>query len=114
MVTSRIERAEIKITTENLWFLERYLSVFDFAELFPPDAFSSEERRGEPVTIKTDRDFDIISDIDGAKMQLRNRSKHRGWERWTREHGLRVGDRILLERAGERDYSLKLERGKAL
>ena len=108
----RIERAVVKVTAGTLWFLERYLSVFDFAELFPRDAFSQEEKRGVPVTLHTDRDFDIVSDMDGAKMQLRNRSKQRGWERWTREHGLRAGDRIIIERIGERDYSLKLERGE--
>lgn len=106
----RIERAVVEVTADNLWFLERYLNVFDFAELFPRDVFSTEAKRGVAVTIKTDRDFDIISDIDGAKMQLRSRSKHRGWERWTREHGLRAGDRIVIEKTGERDYSLKLER----
>jgi len=107
----RIERAVIEVTSENLWFLERYLNVFDFAELFPRDAFSTEDKRGVPVTIHSDREFDIISDMDGAKMQLRNRSKHRGWERWTREHGLRAGDRIVIEKTGEREYFLKLERG---
>ncbi|MDD5088744.1 MAG: hypothetical protein PHI18_08100 [bacterium] len=108
----RIEQAEVEVTAENQWFLERYLNVFDFAELFPRDAFSTDDQRGMAVTIKTDRDFDILSDIDGAKMQLRNRSKHRGWERWTREHGLRAGDRIVIEKIGARDYSLTLKRGE--
>ncbi|MBU0508652.1 hypothetical protein KKH27_07445 [bacterium] len=107
----RIEHASVEATADNLWFLERYLNVFDFADLFPADALSSEGRRGVPVTLKTDLGFEIVSDIDGSKMQLRNRSKHRGWERWTREHGLRVGDRIILQRVGEREYTPSLERG---
>ncbi len=102
-------RAEIEVTTENQWFLERYLNVFDFLDMFPPDARGDEVKRGVPVVLQTDLGFDIVSDIDGAKMQLRNRSKFFGWSRWVREHGLNPGDRIIIERTGERTYALKLE-----
>ena len=68
-------RAEIEVTSENQWFLERYLNVFDFFDMFPHDAISDEGQRGSPVTLHTDLGFDIVTDIDRTKMQLRNRSK---------------------------------------
>lgn len=105
-----IKRAEIEITAQNLWFLERYLNVFDFADLFPMDALADEGQRGVPITFHTDRGFQIVSDIDRPKMQLRNRSKHHGWTRWTTEVGLQPGDRLVIEKVGDREYSLTIER----
>lgn len=102
-------RTEIEVTSDNLWFLERYLNVFDFLEMFPLDAVSTAESKGVPVNFKTDLGFDIETDIDRGKMQLRNRSKHRGWMKWTTEHGLNAGDRIIIERTGDRIFSLRLE-----
>jgi hypothetical protein len=102
-------RAEIEVTAENQWFLERYLNVFDFLNLFPPDAVGDATTHGVPIVLETDLGFDIVSDIDSSKMQLRNRSKFYGWTRWIREHGLNLGDRIVIERTGERSFSLRLE-----
>lgn len=106
----QLKRVSIAVTQENVWFLERYLNVFDFLEIFPRDALAPAGRRGVPVVLKTDRGFDIESDIEAGKLQLRNRSKLRGWTRWTSEHGLAIGDRILLEQTGAREYRLALER----
>lgn len=102
---------DIPVTAENLWFLERYLNVFDFLELFPLDAVStSEGANGQPVKLFTDLGFTIETDIDRSKMQLRNRSKLHGWTRFTTEHELREGDTIRIEKTGEREYSLSLIR----
>ncbi|MBK6764939.1 MAG: hypothetical protein IPG71_01150 [bacterium] len=102
---------DIPVTDDTLWFLERYLNVFDFLELFPADAVSKTDGSpGMPVKLMTDLGFSIESDIDREKMQLRNRSKLRGWCRFTSEHGLRVGDTIRLEKTGDRDFSLSLVR----
>jgi hypothetical protein len=106
----QLNRVSIAVTPENVWFLERYLSVFDFVEFFPRDALAPEGARGVPVVLKTDLGFEIESDIERGKLQLRNRSKHRGWTRWTKEKGLAAGDRIVIERLGEREYQLSLER----
>jgi hypothetical protein len=105
-----LKRVSLAVTQENVWFLERYLNVFDFVELFPPDAIAPESGRGVPVVLKTDLGFAIESDIEHGKLQLRNRSKLRGWTRWTTEHALAVGDRIILEKTGEREYRLDLEK----
>lgn len=105
----RRTRVVVEVTSENLWFLERYLNVFDFFDLFPADAVGDEDKRGVPVVLQTDLGFDIVSDIDRGKMQLRNRSKFYGWTRWVREHELNPGDTIVIERTGERTYLLKLE-----
>lgn len=102
-------RANIPVTEENLWFLERYLNVFDFFDLFPTDALGDETTRGVPIVLQTDLGFDIVSDIDRGKMQLRNRSKFYGWARWVREHGLSPGDTIVIERTSDRTYALRLE-----
>lgn len=102
---------DIPVTEESLWFLERYLNVFDFLELFPFDAVSETDGQpGVPVKLHTDLGFSIESDIDRAKMQLRNRSKLHGWTRFTSEHNLQVGDTIRIEKTGERDFSVTLIR----
>ncbi len=100
---------DILVTDENLWFLERYLNVFDFLELFPLDAVSkSDGSPGIPIKLQTDLGFIIETDIDRSKMQLRNRSKLHGWTRFTTEHTLRVGNLVHLEKLNEREYSLTL------
>jgi hypothetical protein len=105
-MTSR-DHAEIPVTKDNLWFLERYLNLFDVLDLFPMDAISpSETERGNPIVLRTDLGFDIVSDIDRTKMQLRNRSKVHGWTRWTKEKAIVPGDRIIIRRINEREYSL--------
>lgn len=109
-----MNRIEIEVTGENLWFLERYLNVFDFLEMFPPDALSSVSSRGIPITLRTDLGFDFETEIDHEKMQIRNRSKHKGWMKWTSGHGLNLGDRIVIERSGERVFSLRLEPNQRL
>lgn len=102
---------DIPVTAENLWFLERYLNVFDFLELFPSDAVSTSEGvNGLPVKLITDLGFEIQTDIDRSKMQIRNRSKLHGWTRFTKDHELREGDTIRIEKTGERIYSLTLIR----
>ena len=71
---SGIEKVEIRVTAENLWFLERYLNVFDFADIFPADAFSQEARRGTPVTIQTDLDFVIECNLEYVHfIQIKNK-----------------------------------------
>ncbi len=106
----QLNRVSIAVTPENVWFLERYLSVFDFMEIFPRDALAADGGRGVPVVLKTDLGFEIESDIESGKLQLRNRSKLRGWMRWTKEMRLAAGDKIVIERIGEREYRLSLER----
>jgi hypothetical protein len=102
---------EILVTEESLWFLERYLNVFDFLELFPLDTVSKADGSpGIPIKLHTDLGFSIESDVDRSKMQLRNRSKLHGWTRFTSEHNLRVGDTIRIEKTGERDFSVSLIR----
>jgi hypothetical protein len=110
MATNSIKRIVIDVTTENLWFLERYLSVFDFSDIFPADAYGTDETRGIAITFHTDLGYSIETDLDGAKMQIRNRSKHHGWTRWTTEQALQAGDRIVIEPGMNRDYHLSLER----
>lgn len=102
---------DIQVTDENLWFLERYLSVFDFLELFPVDAVSkSDGSPGIPIKLITGSGFIIESDIDRGKMQLRNRSKLHGWTRFTVQNTLRVGDVIRFEKLSGREFSLTLIR----
>ncbi len=106
---SSFKRVTLDITEENVWFVEHYLNVFDFMTLFPADAFSSGPSRGVPVTLHTDAGFDIVTDIDRSKMQIRNRSKHHGWMRWTEEKKLQAGDRIVIEKMGEREFGVRVE-----
>ncbi len=105
-----LNSVEFPVTEENLWFTERYLNLFDAVDLFPTDAIGSELRRGVPVIIKTDLGFEIVSDIDGTKLQLRNRSKLHGWTRFTSEHAIQPGDRIILQKIGDREFSLQVVR----
>ena len=105
-----IKRITVEVTPENIWFIERYLNVFDFAEIFPVDSFSNGSKRGIAIRLHTDRGFDIVSDIDREKMQIRNRSKLHGWTRWITEETPQVGDRVVIEKLGDYDFHLSLER----
>ena len=115
------ERSAIPIRTpEDLWtFTERNLSLWDVLEFFPSDAIgprgpSDPPRPYEvvPITIETDLGFTFGTDIQYGTWMFRPRSpKAPGMMKWCRERGLEVGDTIVFERVGPREYRLLLEKG---
>ena len=107
-------------TKEDLWtFTERNVSLWDVLDFFPPDAIGprgpSDAPRSyevKPVTIETDLGFSFDTDIQYGTWMFRPRSpKQPGMMKWCRERGLEVGDAIVLEKAGERRFALRLEKG---
>jgi len=53
-------------TDEDCWFWERRFNVFDFLEIFPPEAISPEAPsggQGRMLHFETDAGFDFDSDI---------------------------------------------------
>jgi len=107
---------------EDVWtFTQRNVPLWDVLECFPPDAIGP---RGpadaprpyevKPVTIETDLGWSFETDIQYGTWVFRPRSPaHPGMMRWCRERGLEPGDAIVFERAGERTFSLRLEKGGA-
>ena len=107
-------------TPEELWTLtQRNLSLWDILDFFPPDAVgprgpSDPPRPYEvkPITIETDLGFSFETDIQYGTWMFRPRSpKQPGMMRWCQERGLEVGDAIVIEKAGERAYRIRLQKG---
>lgn len=120
---ARIEggAARIPVRTEaDVWaFTQRNVPLWDVLELFPRDAIGP---RGpgdaprpydvRPVTLETDLGWAFEADIQYGTWVFRPRSpKQPGMMKWCRERGLAPGDTIVIERAGERAFRLRLEKG---
>ena len=115
------ETRRVLIRTEaDVWTVtQRNLSLWDILDFFPSDAVGprgpgDEPRPYEvrPITIETDLGFSFETDIQYGSWMFRPRSpKQPGMMRWCRERGIEVGDAIVFERAGERTYRLRLEKG---
>ncbi len=88
---------------EDIWFWERRFNVFDFLELFPPDALT------EPVpdthvpapattqlTFETDAGFSFHTDIIRGGFYLRNQTQ--GTRKWIAVSALKPGDSIEIAR----------------
>ena len=99
-------------SAEDVWtFTQRNVPLWDILEFFPPDAIGP---RGpadaprpyevKPITIETDIQF-------GAWIFRARSPKQPGMMKWCRERGLESGDAIVFERAGERRFMLRLEKG---
>jgi hypothetical protein len=104
---------------EDVWtFTQRNVPLWDILEFFPPDSIGP---RGpadaprlyevRPVTIETDLGWSFETDIQYGAWVFRPRSpKQAGLMKWCRERGLSPGDALVFERAGERRFTLKLEK----
>jgi hypothetical protein len=107
-------------SAEDVWsFTQRNVPLWDILEFFPPDVIgprgpSDAPRPYEvkPVTIETDLGWSFESDIQFGTWVFRPRSpKQNGLMRWCRERGLEPGDALVFERAAERRFTLRLEKG---
>lgn len=96
---------------EDIWFWERRFNVFDFLELFPPDAIT------EPVpdahvpapasaqlTFETDAGFTFQTDIIRGGFYLRSQTQ--GTRKWIAASGLKPGDSIQITRLGPTTFRL--------
>ena len=99
-------------SAEDVWFWERRFNVFDFLELFPPDAVSSPAPEGQnssaaavTLTFDTDTGFSFETDIVRGGFYLRNQSQ--GTRKWMATQEVTVGDTIELSRIDDTHYHLR-------
>lgn len=90
-------------TPEDIWFWERRFNVFDFLELFPPDAITEPipETHVPPpaqtqLTFETDAGFSFQTDIVRGGFYLRNQTQ--GTRKWVAASQLSPGDTIEIQR----------------
>ncbi len=107
------EVRKIPVTKDNLWFLQRQISIFDILEFFPMDAIGGPGEKPDPkarlLTIRTDAGFTIQTDIRRDRLILRNRSKADGTGRWMMERQVKEGDYICFEKLGDYEYYMYKE-----
>ena len=107
------EVRKIPVTKDNLWFLQKQISVFDMLEFFPRDAIGGPGEKPDPnaklLTIRTDAGFTIQTDIRRDRMTLRNRSKISGTSKWMVERQVREGDYICFEKLSDYEYYMYKE-----
>lgn len=101
-------------TADDVWFFEKQLSLFDILDFFPPDSIESQDGKlGVPLTIETDLGWSFDTDIERGKYCFRKKAKSMpGTGKWVAESGLKAGDRICLEKLGNRSYRLSKENGE--
>ena len=109
-------------SAEDVWtFTQRNVPLWDILEFFPPDSIGP---RGpadaprpyevKPITIETDLGWAFETDIQYGAWVFRPRSPNKaGLMKWCRECGLAPGDALVFERAGERRFTLRLEKASA-
>ncbi len=98
-------------TQEDIWFWERRFNVFDFLELFPPEAITEsvpDTHVPSPaqlqVTIETDAGFSFQSDIVRGGFYLRNQTQ--GTRKWMAAAQLKPGDMIEIARLSQSSFRL--------
>jgi len=106
MVKITIQSDSVRIlfeTQEDIWFWERRFNVFDFLELFPPDAITETvpDTHVPPpasvqLTFETDADFSFQTDIVRGGFYFRNQTQ--GTRRWIAASSLKPGDSIEIIR----------------
>jgi hypothetical protein len=108
------------VRAEDVWtFIERNVPLWDILDFFPKDCVGPRGPKDpprpyevKPVTIETDLGWSFETDIQFGTWVFRPRSPAQpGMMKWCRERGLTAGDAIVFERAGERSFKLRLEKG---
>ncbi|MBC8043525.1 MAG: hypothetical protein IAF08_08770 [Rhizobacter sp.] len=107
---NEVRKFEVK-SQEDVWFYEKQLNLFDVLDFFPPDAIESKTgEHGKPLTIETDLGWSFDTDIERGKFCFRKKSKSSdGTGKWVQASGLKAGDRIVIEKTGDRTYRLSKE-----
>jgi hypothetical protein len=113
---------KIPVTSENVWFLQKQISLFDILDFFPEDSIGAPvlaDNDSLPYTvsfleIETDADFSFTTDIPRDKMVFRQSAKGRnGTGKWAIARDLQPGDTICIEKRGDYQYYLYKENGQS-
>lgn len=94
LISLVINRANIK---------HGHMYLRDGVKFFPADAIGGGNKRdlGIPIKLHVGSSQPVITDIDGVKKIFRSRS----WEReFFERHGLREGQKIVVQKVAEREY----------
>lgn len=90
-------------TQEDIWFWERRFNVFDFLELFPPDAITDAvpdthvpPPAAAQLTFETDAGFSFDTDIVRGGFYLRNQTQ--GTRKWMAGAQWKPGDTVEILR----------------
>ncbi|MEA3499727.1 MAG: hypothetical protein U9R41_01720 [Candidatus Marinimicrobia bacterium] len=111
---------EIKITQQNLFFLQKQFTVKDHKDFFPFDtigAMNPANNIDKPylvrtIKLETDAGFSIITDIVEKSFVFRNRSYTKGTSRYMKEKGIKAGDTIVIEKIGPYDFKMYVKGDK--
>ncbi len=97
---------------EDVWFWERRFNVFDFLEIFPPEAITEPvpETHVPPpavmqLTFETDAGFTFQSDIVRGGFYLRNQTQ--GTRKWMAVAQVKPSDTIEIRRLEPSRYRLR-------
>jgi hypothetical protein len=96
---------------EDIWFWERRFNVFDFLELFPPDAITEavpDTHVPPPASVQlsfeTDAGFSFQTDIVRGGFYLRNQTQ--GTRKWVALTPLKPGDSISIAKIESASFRL--------
>lgn len=111
---------EIKITQQNLFFLQKQFTIKDHKDFFPFDtigAMNPANNIDKPylvrtIKLETDAGFSIITDIVEKSFVFRNRSYTKGTSRYMKEKDLKPGDVIVIEKIGPYDFKMYVKGNK--
>jgi len=112
--TVKGDSIEIKITQQNLFFLEKQFIVKEYKDFFPYDTIGAMNPANNidksylvrTIKLETDAGFSIITDIVEKSYVFRNRSYNKGTSRYMKEKKFKPGDVIVIEKIGA--YGFKM------
>ncbi len=105
---------EIKITQQNLFFLEKQFTIKEYKDFFPFDtigAMNPVNNIDKPYVVKTiklstDAGFSIITDIVENSFVFRNRSYTKGTSRYMKSKDFKPGDIIVIEKIDAYNFKM--------
>ena len=105
---------EIKITQQNLFFLEKQFTVKDHKDFFPFDTIGAMNPINnidksyvvKTIKLETDAGFSIITDIVENSFVFRNRSYTKGTSRYMKEKKFKPGDIIIIEKIDAYNFKI--------
>lgn len=86
-------------------FNNNYLLISTVIDIFPVDSIggSNSSSKGKDITLNVGMRQNIITDIDSEHNIIRDRS---WFTKFAEIHNLTVGDQVVLEKTGEREFHL--------
>jgi len=111
---------KLQIKDDNqLWFLEKNISVFDCLEFFEKDSIVDKDGKSlltesEPIKniFETDLGWSFESFIEKGKFYISERSASRsGTAKFIKESNFKIGDSLIIEKVEKYKFKLSTQRG---